>query len=1385
MLKIFPVKNRLIKRFFKKYLLYNLIFIILFNIVFPSHVFLSAQEASDSAAIITPTSTPSEIPTPELSPTPSVVIPSLSPTPEEEITLTPTVLPSPPTPTVISPTISLPTATPTVSATPTVVPTILLEESSSSLNSATTRQPIKMRAVSKTFIQAKESFMVELLNSKDNPVTTSLTKEDINLTGFSIKQKTIGETTVLIVEPSLQFTPGKYKLKVTDAIGHTEEQDFLWGILAVNTNKSIYLPGETAKLAMAVLDERGRMVCDANLELRVKNEELKIDEILSTKNGKIIVNPECRVHGYTTKPDYEALFPAGGAGEYKMTLTAETKNGTFSIEDSFEVRENVLFEVERVTATRIYPPSIYPVTFNIKANEDFEGTMVETVPDSFNITPANDNNIKSYDSVETTSVTDKKENVLGTATGTLRLPFNNSYPITLAFGERPDDPNLQKEYESVGAAGHDGLDFGLPKNTPVLSVDEGEVVNAGKGDYGLTVVIKHNWGESFYGHLSGLGVEVGQKIAKGETIGFSGDTGIVTGPHLHFALLPRISDPHNAYLGKIDPAPYLGVSKEDNIVLVKNIIWNVSFKKGETMNLGYRYLAPNVSPQFYLLGSLRFYPHESASTNPQNQRQSVFNETRQWQIAADTTTITLSSASPGNNAGGATSLTINKPAGVVEGDVMVAQVTVRGGTGTGITAPTGWTLLDRNNSTTTLGQADYYRVAGSSEGASYQWNFSATQKASGGIIAYSGVAEDSPIDNNGAAHGGKNSVSGTGVTAPSITTVTANAMLVGFFGTATGTTFTNAVLTEEYDTASTGGSAGTRCTSEGADGIQAVAGASGAKVATAAVAAVNIGQLLALRPGVIISGNVYEGEVGGFAWSGCDGSTTNISLSVNGGTKLSHSCDASTGAFSFTVTNPAAANQVIVVYMDTAGGDKGVLYTKNNDTTSNITGLTLIKNRVWIQSESAQTITNANINTYDQTQDTDIPAASDGINLIVNSGSEIHINTGDTFAPGGNVTTDAMHVMGTYSGNTETLDFKNQGTGATCTAGTGTMRPLCVDGGTFTAPTTTNFTTALGAANIEGTTYKNLGVGISAEGGSGITFTLAGNTIVNTALTVGSADSTNSDTLAGSTYTLTLSGTGTVFSITAKGAFQDDTSTVAYTGNNTTTVAQATYYDLQVKPGADGITHTLAAGITKVDRDFTSGNGTNTGVTVDASANPTTLDIDGSFSNSASTTFKAHASNSFTVAKNFTNNGTFNANAGTITLDTANAAVFSYAAAISFAGFTVNTPSKEIDFPAGTTYRTNITGALNINGGACGTKIKLYSASASSQYEINATAAVSIDYVDIKDSKAITALTASHAKNSNNNTGWTFASGCGATTDQLMRHGKWFDSSGARQPFTF
>ena len=97
---------------------------------------------------------------------------------------------------------------------------------------------------------------------------------------------------------------------------------------------------------------------------------------------------------------------------------------------------------------------------------------------------------------------------------------------------------------------HTGIDIPSPTGTPVLAAGSGRVVWAGYGlfmgsedftdPYGLSVAIKHDFGYqgenlfTIYGHISRMDVARGQQVEAGDVLGLSGETGKVTGPHLHF-----------------------------------------------------------------------------------------------------------------------------------------------------------------------------------------------------------------------------------------------------------------------------------------------------------------------------------------------------------------------------------------------------------------------------------------------------------------------------------------------------------------------------------------------------------------------------------------------------------------------------------------------------------------------------------------------------------------------------------------------------------------------------------------------------------------------------------------------------------------------------------
>ncbi|HWR98020.1 MAG TPA: M23 family metallopeptidase, partial [Candidatus Methanoperedens sp.] len=86
---------------------------------------------------------------------------------------------------------------------------------------------------------------------------------------------------------------------------------------------------------------------------------------------------------------------------------------------------------------------------------------------------------------------------------------------------------------------HLGIDLASTAGAPVPAANAGVVAFTGEvGIYGQTVILDHGQGVfSLYAHLSGIGVEKGRRVARGEPVGASGQTGMAGGDHLHFAML--------------------------------------------------------------------------------------------------------------------------------------------------------------------------------------------------------------------------------------------------------------------------------------------------------------------------------------------------------------------------------------------------------------------------------------------------------------------------------------------------------------------------------------------------------------------------------------------------------------------------------------------------------------------------------------------------------------------------------------------------------------------------------------------------------------------------------------------------------------------------------
>ena len=155
---------------------------------------------------------------------------------------------------------------------------------------------------------------------------------------------------------------------------------------------------------------------------------------------------------------------------------------------------------------------------------------------------------------EIASLAEDKENLLAAIPAIMPVKNEDLKKMASGYGWRTDPFTKVRKF-------HYGMDFTAPRGTPIYATGDGVVERADNrsSGYGNHIRIDHGYGYvSLYGHLYKYNVKRGQKVQRGDLIGFVGSTGRSQAPHVHYEIFKdgdRIN-PINFYYGQLSPAEF-------------------------------------------------------------------------------------------------------------------------------------------------------------------------------------------------------------------------------------------------------------------------------------------------------------------------------------------------------------------------------------------------------------------------------------------------------------------------------------------------------------------------------------------------------------------------------------------------------------------------------------------------------------------------------------------------------------------------------------------------------------------------------------------------------------------------------------------------------------
>ena len=155
---------------------------------------------------------------------------------------------------------------------------------------------------------------------------------------------------------------------------------------------------------------------------------------------------------------------------------------------------------------------------------------------------------------EIANLAEDKENLLASIPAIMPVKNEDLKRMASGYGWRTDPFTKVRKF-------HYGMDFTAPQGTPVYATGDAVVERADNrsSGYGKHIRLNHGYGYvSLYGHLYKYNVKVGQKVQRGDLIGFVGSTGRSQAPHVHYEIFKdgEKINPINFYYGQLSPAEF-------------------------------------------------------------------------------------------------------------------------------------------------------------------------------------------------------------------------------------------------------------------------------------------------------------------------------------------------------------------------------------------------------------------------------------------------------------------------------------------------------------------------------------------------------------------------------------------------------------------------------------------------------------------------------------------------------------------------------------------------------------------------------------------------------------------------------------------------------------